>query len=470
LFKKILQSGVYVLVSNVMRLVSKFLVGIVSARILGPTNFGFYNLIDLVSKYGPLSNMGVSSGISREIPLNLGMGKEEYVEELNDAGFTGLLSTTSFIAALFIVYSFIFLKGLALFAVVMASAGVVFNAVYEYDIMYLYAHSRFRIASAVMGFFSLALFLLTLVLVFFFNIWGQFVSICAVPLAAILFTYIKKYHHFSFRINIPAYLHVIKIGLPLIVIGIAYTFLITIDRILITRFYNITMLGYYGLAIMLFVFSQQIPDAISQVIYPRLNLLFGQSKRVDALDNIAIIPSVLLSSAMPLMIGLLIYVLPFVVTRFLPAYVSGIPAAELIILPVTVIGVNILSTLFKIKILLSILAISIAVKVASAYLFYTMGMGLEGIAIASTLGILTYSVSVTIISLVYLKKSLRFILQYLLFYVLLPLAITVLFFLYINGFVGSVLVFLLPAAYYAIIVRRLARHNFNPAFLIEDVR
>ena len=130
-----------------MRLVSKFLVGIVSARILGPTNFGFYNLIDLVSKYGPLSNMGVSSGISREIPLNLGMGKEEYVEELNDAGFTGLLSTTSFIAALFIVYSFIFLKGLALFAVVMASAGVVFNAVYEYDIMYLYAHSRFRIAS-----------------------------------------------------------------------------------------------------------------------------------------------------------------------------------------------------------------------------------------------------------------------------------------------------------------------------------
>ena len=65
MFKKIFESGLYVLVSNALRLVSKFLVGIVSARILGPTNFGFYNLIDLVSKYGPLSNIGVSSGISR---------------------------------------------------------------------------------------------------------------------------------------------------------------------------------------------------------------------------------------------------------------------------------------------------------------------------------------------------------------------------------------------------------------------
>ena len=468
MFKKILQSGLYVLVSNVLRLVSKFLVGIVSARILGPTNFGFYNLIDLVSKYGPLSNIGVSSGISREIPLHLGMGKEEYVEELNDAGFTGLLSTTSFIALCFIIYSFVFLHGLGLFAVIMASVGVVFNAVYEYDIMYLYSHSRFRTASTAIGFYSIALFLLTLVLVLFFNIWGQFVSISIVPLVAILFIYARGYHHFSFRVNIPAYLHIIKIGLPLIVIGIAYTFLITIDRILITHFYTITMLGYYGLAIMLFVFSQQVPDAISQVIYPRLNLLFGQSKRVDALDMIAIIPAMLLSSAMPLMIGLLTYLLPFVVGRFLPAYVSGISAAELIILPVTVIGVNILSTLFKIKILIIILVISIGVKTVSAYAFYTMGMGLEGIAIASTLGILTYTVSVTIISLIYLKKSARYILQYLFFYAVLPLVIAIIFFLFINGYSRSPIMFLIPIAYYAIILRRLVRHGFNLTFLLED--
>ena len=157
----------------------------------------------------------------------------------------------------------------------MASIGVIFNAVYEYDIMYLYAHSRFRIASMAMAFYSIALFLLTFLLVWFFNIWGQLVSISIVPLAAILFVYARKYHHFSFRINVTVYLHIIKIGLPLIVIGIAYTFLITIDRILITRFYNLTMLGYYGLAIMFFVFSQQVPDAISQVTYPRLNLLLA---------------------------------------------------------------------------------------------------------------------------------------------------------------------------------------------------
>ena len=156
------------------------------------------------------------------------------------------------------------------------------------------------------------------------------------------------------------------------------------------------------------------------------------------------------------------------VRRFLPAYVSGIPAAELIILPVTVIGVNILSTLFKIKILIIVLVISVGIKIASAYIFYTLGNGLEGIAIASTLGILTYTVSVSIISLIYLKKSLRDILQYLFFYVVLPLTIAILFFLFINGYINSIFVFLVPIrGYDVIILRRLIRHGFNLSFLIE---
>ena len=139
MFKSILQSSVYVLFSNFLRLVSKFLAGIVSAKLLGPTNYGFFSLIDLVNKYGPISNLGVSSCISREIPMNLGRDDEKYASKLNDVGFTGLLISTGLTAFLIVTFSLVFLRGLPLFAVIMAALGIIVNAVYEYHIMFSYS-------------------------------------------------------------------------------------------------------------------------------------------------------------------------------------------------------------------------------------------------------------------------------------------------------------------------------------------
>ena len=415
MFKSILQSSVYVLFSNFLRLVSKFLAGIVSAKLLGPTNYGFFSLIDLVNKYGPISNLGVSSGISREIPMNLGRDDEKYASKLNDVGFTGLLISTGLTAFLIVTFSLVFLRGLPLFAVIMAALGIIVNAVYEYHIMFSYSHSRFRAASSIITFYSIALLFLTVILVWRFNIWGQLISIFLVPLVTISFVYIKKKHLFSIRFDSHVYLQIVKVGLPLILIGMGYTFLITVDRLLIVRFYDMTTLGYYGLAIMAFVFSQQVPDAISQVIYPKLNLVFGQSSRIDKLDKVSILPSILLSIAMPLLIGTFIYILPFIVKAFLPAYVNGIVPAELIIIPIAIYGINILNTLFKIKILIIVLLCSIIGKVLCAYLFYKMGLGLDGIALASSLAILGYTVSITIISLLLMDKSMRYNSELLLF-------------------------------------------------------
>jgi len=465
LLKKIFESSFYVFFSNFFRLIAKFLVGVLAAKLLGPTNYGFFNLIDLVNKYGPLSNLGVSSGISREIPLNLGKGENEHALRLNNVGFTGLIFTTTFIASVIIIFAIFKLHGLALFALIMASLGIIVNAVYEYHVMYLYSYSDFRKASNLIIFYSFALIVFTVLLIWFFNIWGQFIAIFLIPVIAIFYVYKKKIHKFTLTYNILEYLEIIKIGLPLIIIGIGYTFLITIDRILIVKFYNITMLGYYSLSIMLFVFSQQIPSAISQVIYPKLNSTYGRTDNIEILGDIAIIPSIILALIMPILIAAFIFFLPFIVSHFLPAYIKGILAAELIMISVAIFGINILNTLFKIKELIVLLFIAILVKIVAAYLFFKMGMGLEGIAIASDIALLLYTCLTTILSLMYMKKKIHYIFKYALFYILFPLGITIIFYLLFNNNLKYKTLLILPLLYYLFLFYHIYKNKFNLNYL-----
>ena len=465
---KYFKDGIYVLVSNALRLISKFIVSILAAKLLGPTNFGFYNLIDLVGKYGPISTLGVPSGTSREIPINLGKGKINHASKLNDTGFTGMFITTGMTALVILGISIFSFSGITLFAISMASLGVIANAIYEYHIVYLYSYSQFRIASLVISVYATFLLILSLSLILIFDIWGQLFAIFLVPVSAIIYVYSKRFHHFSISIDYPLYFHIIKIGLPMLLIGLGETFLITLDRILIVKYFDITNLGYYGLAIMVFVFSQQVHSAISQVIYPKLNLLFGQSKNVDKFSEITIPPAILLSIGMPPLIAVLMYILPLVVKYYLPEYSNGILSAEIIMIPISVYTINILNTLFKIKIIFSVLALSIIFKIVSVILLYNLSVGLEGVAIASSMSLLFYSLIITVLSLFFMGKNIRYIFRYIVLFIFIPVLNLTIYFLYINGLIFNIVVIFIPITFYMFMVYKLFHNQYNwSAFLFD---
>jgi len=458
---RIVKSSIYLLFSNLLRLSAKFFVQIFSAKILGPTNFGFYNLIDLITKYGPLSNLGVSSGISREIPLNLGKKLIDFAHELNNSGFTGLLISSNLIALLIIVSSIFIYSGLALYAIIMASLSIIVNAIYEYHIMYLYSYNKFKTASFVITIYSLFLIVVTISLVYIFNVWGLFFSIFLVPFLVMLVVYIKKIHLFSFKFDYRNYISIIKIGFPLIIIGIGFTFFITLDRIIIVKLYDIKQLGYYSLAIISYVFIIQIPAAINQVIYPKLNLIYGETNNSEHLAEIAIAPSMILSIVMPLFIGMFIFILPILTKKFLPEYDKGIIPAEIIMIPLCIFSVNILNTLFKIKILIILLVTAICIKIFLALYLNSYGLGIDGIAISSSLSLTFYTIATTVISFIYMKKNFFYIIKYLSYYFIIPIVITLSFFLYGIHKISIFTLLFVPLTYYFIILFRLLKNNLN---------
>ena len=429
----LLKSGSFVFFSNAARLFSKFITNVVSARILGPTDFGFYNLIDLIGKYGPLLNLGVASGIGREVPITMGRRAYDEASTINDVGFSGLLSTGFSSFVLISLLGVLFLHGNAAWGVIFAAAAIFANAVFEYQTVYLYAHSEFRTASKLISLNSLANLLITVTLVYFAGILGQFAAMFLVPTTVVAFVFASNSYGFRPHFDFQVYRRIIKIGLPLILIGVGYTFLVTVDRIIVVKFLGIKDLGYYSLAVMLFAFSQQIPTSITQVIYPKLNLTFGASSDPSSLEKLAVLPSLVLSIIMPYVLVIFIAVLPIVVRTLLPAYARGTMSAEIILAPIAFYGVNILNTLFEVNELVLSLAFAVLLKIALSIVLVRGGYGIDGVAIASALSLTGYTLSVSILSLLHLGKGARFIVRYTLLVALLPLSFVISFILFFNN-------------------------------------
>jgi O-antigen/teichoic acid export membrane protein len=186
----------------------------------------------------------------------------------------------------------------------------------------------------------------------------------------------------------------ICVGAPILVSGFIITLLTSIDRLMVITFLGETQLGYLGLALLLVSVISVIPGMASQVLYPRVTYHFGNTDRnIEALRSYVLTPPVILSTLLPLLIGPLYLVLPFVVKTFLPAYTPGIAAARIVAVGIFFYGIlgltdYFLVTIGKLKQYALFGCIALVLDIVIDILFIYMGYGIEGIAVGGTL--LTY--------------------------------------------------------------------------------
>ena len=89
--KTIFSSILSLSAGKLFQLMSKFILSITIARVLGPSQFGFWSMIELINKYSPLLTLGVSSGVKRELPYWKGKNDtvNQYLTEMS--GYVSLL-------------------------------------------------------------------------------------------------------------------------------------------------------------------------------------------------------------------------------------------------------------------------------------------------------------------------------------------------------------------------------------------
>ncbi|MFA6357083.1 MAG: oligosaccharide flippase family protein [Candidatus Omnitrophota bacterium] len=391
IIKDVLYCSASAFASQAIGLVAGFWV----ARLLGPHDYGIWNAVSLVLTYGAYTEFGVLAAMGRDLPLYLGQGNFQKAAAADGAARYTTVYGAIFASMVVLVFSFFSVHssmmalGLRVMAVVL-----VLQQVYTYQRIVLRSHNHFKELGQQQVLFAIASAGLAVLFVVFSGLKGRLIAAILAQAVIIMYALYRNPWHPVPKFNLPFSWSLVCVGTPIILSGLIITMLTSVDRLMAITFLGETQLGYFGLTLLLVSVISLVPAMASQVLYPRINYHFGNTgKNIEALRSYILIPPMVLSSLLPLLIGPLYLILPFVVKTFLPAYTPGIVAARIVVVGIFFYGILGLTDYFlvttgKLKQYALFGGIALVINIILDFLFIRMGYGIVGIAVGGTL--LTY--------------------------------------------------------------------------------
>lgn len=232
----------------------------------------------------------------------------------------------------------------------------------------------------------------TLPLVYFFEIYGLFVSMIASVLFVAAFLWAPNLLSPGLKFSWKKYLELIRNGFPIMALGLVLMGIRTTDRFVISGFLGNEQLGYYGVGAMIFNLLMQLPTVSREVIEPRL--MQSLSSKTDRENMKAFLISPLLHTAylMPFLVGGTFFGAPVAINWLLPQYKAGIPATQILMTGSFFLGLCyitrgiIVAKNWQLASLIpagAVLILNIFMCTAAAW----SGCGIEGVAAASTISL-----------------------------------------------------------------------------------
>jgi O-antigen/teichoic acid export membrane protein len=166
------------------------------------------------------------------------------------------------------------------------------------------------------------------------------------------------------------------------------TIFLTIDKLMIAKMISFEALGLYGIAILASTYLAKFPASVGTVLLPNFQEKFGERENKRDLIGYLNKSNHAFSHSMPLVIGLLWFVAPFMVKIVLPDFASSSHAIKLLMLSSYFIALSQPYEHFIVAIkahlmLFPIIVICICLAGAFNYVVLTRGWGIEGVATAT---------------------------------------------------------------------------------------
>lgn len=361
------------------------------AHLLGPEDFGIWNAVSLVLVYGAYFEFGVLSTMGRDIPFYFGQGDMDQAAILEGtARIVAIFG--AFLAAFFVIvvsfFSGPFTKmalGLQCMAVVL-----ILQQIYTYHRTVLRSHNFFKELSQQQVLAAIASAAFAIFFVISWGLEGRLIAAIFAQTVIILYA-VRRNPWPAAKFQFSAIWPMIRVGMSIAIGGFIISLLTTIDRFMVITFLGEEQLGYLGLALLLTNVISLIPSMATQVLYPRITYRFGSSgKDIQALREFVVTPPLILSAFLPIVIGIVYFLLPLLITLLLPAYKPGISAAQIVVVGIFFLGIvgvtdSFLVTIGKLKQYALFASLALAFNITLDYVVIRLGYGIEGIAFAGTL-------------------------------------------------------------------------------------
>jgi O-antigen/teichoic acid export membrane protein len=297
---------------------------------------GKFASFGLIQGYARFFQAGVLNGLNRELPYFYGKGDHTRVRELAAAAEAWALivgGVTS--CGVLAVAGFYLLRAnyemAAGFATTAVTLFLLFYANLYLQATYRTAHDFARLSLANVLQNTAAVVLVGLVALF------GFYGLCLRSVFAALLGAAVLYYWRPIRVlprwNLAHLRHLLWIGLPIFGIGEILTFWTTAEGTVALSKLGYAGMGLYSLAFQAGLAMEMLPQAISQVLYPRMSQEYGRTGEVAPLLRMSLMP-MLTTFAIMLPLTVLGWLLtPPLVRLLLKDYVAAIPAMQWALLP-----------------------------------------------------------------------------------------------------------------------------------------
>jgi len=363
------------IISQFLRVASGFLV----VSFIEPELYGQFTGVGVFMGYILLGHGGIINGLSRELPFELGRGNDEYGRQMASSVFVLSLLLSLLASLVFFFFAvFFFLQGDNLTGIIYLSY-VVIGGLFLLNSQYLptlyrtnkdfNSLSRQNILVGIGN-------LLTVVLVYFFSIYGLLAR--GILLAVYQFTllYINKPYKISFKYSLSHYKTLIKTGIPIFMVGQINPLWATIMNNLIFSIGGATNYGLYALSTIVQSTVGVIPISFSGVIYPRMSIMLGEGKTIGQILKSNIKPLFFQFGVMLIIAFAGVLLLPIIIPEILPKYVNGIEAAQWMLFSPVMQSFGALNNIYNVvkKQKLYFVSLVFGAVAGSAFIFFSIQM------------------------------------------------------------------------------------------------
>jgi O-antigen/teichoic acid export membrane protein len=368
--------------ASYIAIVIGFLVSIFSKRFLGVSGAGYWALLTVVMTFALYVGLGIKKGLVREVPQLIGAGENKKAKELEDVTFSFLVIASLTGAVIVWLISFFlvtdpFLKtGMKVIAVL-----IVATHLYSLVLVILRARKQISILSKVIVLNTLFIAVFALPGAYFFNLNGFATG--TLVATGLSFYFAKRWSNtrFSFNLDWAKIWHLA---------GILFRTFLNLDKMMIGKMLGIKQLGVYTIGIMAVQQISSLPRFFNIVIFPHIQEKYGATKNVLDIKSMILKPTYLVSRLGPVLLGLIIFLVQPIVLYALPQFKEGLDVVKILVFGYFFMVVNemsstLLFTIDKQRMLVPLYGVMVAVCIGLNYLFITLGWGITGVAVGTSI-------------------------------------------------------------------------------------
>ena len=392
------------------------------ARILNPAGFGVLNAVNLIINYAKFSQLGFRAAALREVPLESGRGNKDTVLNLKNVAFSVSLLFSLIVSLLLIIIALKYQNDGNMKLAYLTSGIILFlitvYSLYETESM---INNNFLFVSRIRIVDTIARAVMVLLATFAFGVKGALASMIAAGIFIIFYCRSKIKLNFSISFRKDMILRLGKVGIPIFLGGIVWTFFLTGDSLLIVSHIDVigkAQYGLYSFAIALLTIFYTIASDTSVIIYRHSLSVYSKSNDATSLFPLISKPSLFVGYICPFLIGQIVILADPAISYLFPKYTGAILIVKIMsfaffFMMLSIYHVVLLVTLNMQNLQLYVRSTFLFLLTASVLFLIKSGHGIVYISFAKLVLWFTHCLFIIIFTNIYITKNWRQNLKYL---------------------------------------------------------